>query len=61
VHGSTDDYAWNITSDPVHIHDMQATIMHLAGIDHTKLTYRYSGRDFTLPDIHGRTVPALIA
>ncbi len=44
VHGSTDEFGWNITENPVHVHDMQATIMHLCGIDHTRLTYRYQGR-----------------
>jgi hypothetical protein len=61
VHGSTDDYAWNITADPVHVHDMQATIMHLVGIDHTKLTFRYQGRQFRLTDVHGHVVKGIIA
>jgi hypothetical protein len=61
VHGSTDDYAWNITADPVHIHDMQATIMHLAGIDHTRLTFRYQGRQYRLTDVHGHVVTGLLA
>jgi len=61
VYGSTDDYAWNITADPVHVHDMQATIMHLAGIDHTRLTYRYQGRQFRLTDVHGHVVQGLFA
>ena len=61
VHGSTDDYAWNITADPVHIHDMQATIMHLAGIDHTRLTFRYQGRQFRLTDVHGHVVRGILA
>ncbi len=61
VYGSTDDYAWNITSDPVHIHDMQATIMHLVGIDHTKLTFRYQGRQFRLTDVHGHVVKGVLA
>jgi hypothetical protein len=60
VYGSTDDYAWNITADPVHVHDMQATIMHLVGIDHTKLTYRYQGRQFRLTDVHGHVVKGII-
>jgi hypothetical protein len=60
VYGSTDDYAWNITADPVHVHDMQATIMHLAGIDHTRLTYRYQGRQFRLTDVHGHVVKGII-
>lgn len=61
VHGATDDYAWNITDDPVHVHDMQATIMHLLGIDHTRLTYRYQGRQFRLTDVHGHVVHELLA
>jgi hypothetical protein len=61
VYGSTDDYAWNITSDPVHIHDMQATIMHMVGIDHTKLTFRYQGRQFRLTDVHGHVVKGMLA
>ena len=61
VYGSTDDYAWNVTADPVHVHDMQATIMHLAGIDHTRLTYRYQGRQFRLTDVHGHVVHGLFA
>jgi uncharacterized protein (DUF1501 family) len=61
VYGATDDYAWNITSDPVHVHDMQATILHLCGIDHTKLTFRYQGRQYRLTDVHGRVVTGLIA
>ena len=61
VYGSTDDYAWNITADPVHVHDMQATIMHLMGIDHTKLTTRYQGRQFRLTDVHGHVVRGILA
>jgi len=61
VYGSTDDYAWNITSNPVHVHDMQATLMHLAGIDHTKLTYRYQGRQFRLTDVHGHVVKGILS
>ena len=61
VYGSTDDYAWNITADPVHVHDMQATIMHLAGIDHTALTFRYQGRQFRLTDVHGHVVRGMLA
>ncbi|MDX1928863.1 MAG: DUF1501 domain-containing protein, partial [Pirellulaceae bacterium] len=48
--GSTDDYCYNITSDPVHVHDLNATIMHLLGVDHQRLTFRYQGRDFRLTD-----------
>ena len=60
VHGTTDDYAWNITSDPIHVHDMQATIMHLLGIDHTRLTYRYQGRQFRLTDVHGNIISDIL-
>lgn len=61
VYCSTDDYAWSITADPVHEHDMQATIMHLAGVDPTKLTFRYQGRQFRLTDVHGHVVKGIIA
>jgi len=61
VHGSTDDYAWNIAENPVHVHDMQATILHLCGIDHTKLTYRFQGRQYRLTDIHGEVVQGILA
>lgn len=59
--GETDDYCYNIVRDPVHVHDLQATILHLAGIDHTKLTYRYMGRDFRLTDVHGKVVKEMLA
>ena len=56
VFGETDDFGWNIVADPVHVHDMQATILHLCGIDHTRLTYRYQGRQYRLTDVHGEVV-----
>lgn len=59
--GQTDDFGWNITADPVHVHDMQATILHLCGIDHTKLTFRYQGRQYRLTDIHGDVVQGILA
>ena len=59
--GETDDFAWNIVRDPVHIHDMQATILHLCGIQHEALTYRYQGRQFRLTDVHGEVVKGLLA
>jgi len=59
--GSTDDYCYNITSDPVHVHDLNATILHLLGIDHKRLTYRYQGRDFRLTDVHGELVTKVLA
>jgi len=61
THGETDDYCYNIVRDPVHVHDLNATIMHLLGIDHTRLTYRFQGRDFRLTDIHGELVKPLLA
>lgn len=60
-HGATDEFGWNITEDPVHVHDMQATIMHLCGIDHTRLTFRYQGRQYRLTDVHGEVVNAILA
>jgi hypothetical protein len=59
--GETDDYCYNIVNDPLHVHDLNATIMHLLGIEHTKLTYRYQGRDFRLTDIHGELVKGILA
>lgn len=61
VYGSTDDYGWNITENPVHVHDMQATILHLCGVDHLKLTYRFQGRQYRITDVHGEVVQGLIA
>jgi hypothetical protein len=58
--GETDDYSYNIVKDPVHVHDLNATIMHLLGIEHTRLTYRYQGRDFRLTDIHGEVVKRVV-
>lgn len=59
--GETDDYCYNIVRDPVHVHDLNATIFHLLGIDHTRLTYKYQGRDFRLTDVHGRIVHEVLA
>jgi hypothetical protein len=74
--GRTDDYGYNIIDedgkplDPtpmeyvegaVHVHDLNATILHLMGVDHTKLTYNYQGRDFRLTDVHGHVVKGLVA
>ena len=60
VIGETDDFSYNITKDPVHIHDLNATILHLMGVDHTRLTYRYQGRDFRLTDVEGNVVRKLL-
>jgi len=61
VHGETDEFAWNITKDPVHVHDHQATLLHLLGIDHKKLTFRYQGRQYRLTDVHGNVVEGIVA
>jgi uncharacterized protein (DUF1501 family) len=61
VLGKTDDFAYNIAEDPIHVHDLQATILRCLGIDHERLTYRFQGRDFRLTDIHGRIVDRLLA
>jgi uncharacterized protein (DUF1501 family) len=59
--GETDEFGFNVTKDRVHVHDLQATILHLLGFDHTKLTYRFQGRDFRLTDVHGEIVDKLLA
>ena len=56
MHGSTDELGMNAVEKPVHVHDLHATILHLLGLDHKQLTYRYSGRDFRLTDVHGQVV-----
>ena len=61
VHGATDDLGFNVARDPVHVHDLNATLLHLLGFDHTKLTYRFQGRDFRLTDVHGEIVHGLLA
>jgi hypothetical protein len=61
TYGATDDFCYNITENPVHVHDLNATIMQLMGVDHTRLTYRYQGRDFRLTDIHGNVVKDILA
>jgi hypothetical protein len=60
LHGCTDDFCYNIVTDPVHVHDLNATLLHLLGVDHTKLTYRFQGRDYRLTDVHGHVVRDLI-
>ena len=59
--GSTDELGYNVTSDPVHVHDLQATILQCLGMDHTKLTYRFQGRDFRLTDVSGEVVKSILA
>ncbi len=60
TYGESDELGINVARDGVHVHDMQATIMHLLGIDHTKLTYRFQGRDFRLTDVHGEVVKGIL-
>lgn len=60
-YGTTDELGFHIVENPVHVHDLQATILHLLGFDHEKLTYHHAGRDFRLTDVHGKVVDAIIA
>ena len=53
TYGETDDFSYNVVKDPVHVHDFHATILHLLGIDHERLIYRFQGRDYRLTDVHG--------
>jgi uncharacterized protein (DUF1501 family) len=59
--GESDDLGFNVTKDEVHVHDLHATMLHLLGFDHTKLTYKFQGRDFRLTDVHGNVVQPLLA
>jgi hypothetical protein len=61
TYGETDDFAYNVVKDGVHVHDFQATLLHLLGIDHEQFTYRFQGRQFRLTDVHGRVVKPLLA
>jgi uncharacterized protein (DUF1501 family) len=61
VVGATDELGYHVTEQPIHIHDLQATIMHLLGLEHERLTYRFQGRDFRLTDVHGRVATELLA
>lgn len=60
VYGKTDDFGYNIVENPVHVHDFQATLLHLLGIDHEQLTYKYQGRRFRLTDVHGKVVKDIL-
>jgi len=61
TYGETDDLGFNVVKDPVHVHDLQATILHLLGLDHERLTYRFQGRDYRLTDVHGQVVRDILA
>ena len=60
IHGQTDDFSFNIVRDPVHVHDLNATLLHLLGVDHRRLTYRFQGRDYRLTDVHGNVIRKII-
>ena len=60
-YGESDDFAYNPAKDPVHVHDFQATVLHLLGINHEHLTYKFQGRYFRLTDVHGRVVNEILA
>jgi hypothetical protein len=60
-HGETDELGFSVVRDKVHVHDLQATILHLLGFDHTRLVYRFQGRDYRLTDVHGEVVRPLLA
>lgn len=59
--GKTDDFGFNVAENPVHVHDLNATVLHLLGLDHERLTYKYQGREFRLTDVHGRVVNEILA
>ncbi|MCS7272036.1 MAG: DUF1501 domain-containing protein, partial [Gemmataceae bacterium] len=61
IYGTTDEIGYNVVENPVHVHDLQATILHLLGLDHTRLTFRFQGRDFRLTDVHGHVVHDILA
>jgi hypothetical protein len=61
TYGATDEFGWHAVENRVHVHDLHATILHLMGLDHERLTYRYSGRDFRLTDVHGKIVKPILA
>ena len=60
-YGQTDDFSYNITRDPVHVHDLNATVLHCLGIDHKRLTFKYQGRHHRLTDVHGNLVKDILA
>ena len=61
AYGSSDDFGFNVAENPVHIHDLQATILHQLGIDHERLTFRFQGRQYRLTDVHGEVIRRLVA
>ena len=61
TYGSTDDFGYSPTENPVHMHDLHATLLHNLGLDHERLTYRHAGRDFRLTDVYGEVVTEILA
>jgi arylsulfatase A-like enzyme len=61
VYGATDEFGYSVVENPVHVHDLHATLLHLMGIDHLQLTYKFQGRRFRLTDVHGEVVKAVLA
>ncbi|MFM8474406.1 MAG: DUF1501 domain-containing protein, partial [Planctomycetaceae bacterium] len=61
MHGTSDDFGWSPAVNPVHVHDLNATLLHCLGIDHTRLTHRFQGRDFRLTDVHGSVVESVLS
>ena len=61
TYGESDEYGIDVAKDPVHVHDFHATILHLMGLDHERLTYRHTGRDYRLTDVHGRVLNEVLA
>jgi hypothetical protein len=61
VYGETDDFSYNVVRNGVHVHDFQATLLHLLGIDHERLTHKYQGRRFRLTDVHGQVVKDILS
>jgi hypothetical protein len=61
VYGATDEFGFRAVENPVSIHDLHATMLHVLGFDHERLTYRYAGRDFRLTDVHGRVISEILA
>ena len=60
TYGTTDDFSFNVTENPVHVYDLHATMLHCLGVDHEQLTYKFQGRHYRLTDVHGQVVPGLL-
>jgi hypothetical protein len=61
TYGATDEFGFHVIENPVHVYDLQATILHTLGFDHERLTFHHAGRDYRLTDVHGKVVPGLLA